>query len=343
MKFNILSVEDYEMVHYGSSDLFIAHKGEKITYRRQDREQIISMPGKLTLLENAASKFRKARRLLRLDKAVILPADENLLLFRRHEIWRYSFTEGLWEKCHVRLNCRNPMYNGVLRTPDGDVFIGEYGNPNGAGKRIFKSSDNGMTWECVYTFKPDEIRHIHCLSWDPFEEKIWVFTGDSDHECKVLCCDSQFNSVIVIGQGSQAYRACHAFFSEKYVDWIMDSPLETVRHVRLDRNTGEIGFHSEFAGPVWFTGKLKNGYAIASSVQETGPSHKDKRLHIYASKDMDKWEEVASFEHDRWPKKLFRFGTITVARGESSDNCFYLFCEGVRGFDGKSMLCNVIE
>jgi len=343
MKLNILSVEDYEMVHFASPDFFVAHKGEKITCRRKGREQIIPMPGRLNLFENAASKFRKARRLLRLDKAVILPTDENLLLFRRHEIWRYSFAEGMWKKCDVILNCRNPMYNGVLRTPDGDVFFGEYGNPGRAGKRIFKSSDNGVTWKCVYTFSPDEIRHIHCLSWDPFEEKIWVFTGDADHECKVLCCDREFNTVVVIGQGSQAYRACHVIFSEKTVDWIMDSPLETVRHVKLDRNTGTISFHSEFAGPVWFAGKLGNRLAIAASAQETGPSHKDKNLHVYASGDMEKWEEVASFEHDGWPKKLFRFGTITIARGESTDYCFYLFCEGVRGLDGKTILCRVNE
>lgn len=78
-------------------------------------------------------------------------------------------------------------------------------------------------------------------------------------------------------------------------------------------------------------------------MQEKGPSHTDKYLHIYATKDMKKWEEIKKFKHDGWPKGLFRFGTITFARGEMKDSSFYIFFEGVKGYDGKSALCRIVD
>ncbi len=341
MKLNILSVENFEMVHYYTSDLFIAHKANKITFRKGNRVQTIKMPGKSSIVENAALKSRKARRLLRLDKAMILYTGNSLLLFRAKEIWRYTFDIGSWEKCDIVLNCRNPMYNGILQTPDGGIFFGEYGNPTGEGKRIFKSSDNGLTWKCVYTFKPDEIRHIHCLSWDPYKEKIWVLTGDSDNECKILCCNTEFTDIEIIGQGKQVYRACHVMFSENTVDWVMDSPLETVKHVKYDRKTGTISLHDTFAGPVWFAARLDDGTAVAASAQEIGPSHIDRKLHLYASSDMEAWTEIASFKHDGWPKRYFRFGTICISKGNMCTAGFYMSCEGVKGLDGKSVFCRI--
>jgi hypothetical protein len=338
MEFIIERILDYEMIHFASDDTFIASKGNKIFYN----EKVIEIPENLSFVQRIAMQFRKTRRLLRLDKSIVYPVGKNLVVIRNGRVLHYNNeTKGFTEV--LRINCRNPMYLGITETDDGTLFLGEYGNPTDQGKRVFQSDDGGRSWNCIYTFHKDEIRHIHCIAWDSYDKKIWVFTGDFNGECKIICTDKSFKNIKCIGDGGQRYRACHVLFSENYVDWIMDSPLETVKHIRYDRKTNEILEGDEFAGPVWFVKRLQDEITVAASIQEIGPSHKDKFLHLYATEDMKKWQELKSFKHDGWPKRYFRFGTICFARGEMKDDSFYIFCEGVKGLDGKAALCRIVD
>ena len=328
----IEKVMPYEMVHYADDNLFIAHKANKITYIKSGEKRVITMPKQLSGLKELFMKFRKTRRLFRLDKAMITFTDGTLLMVRFGEIWIYSLKDNEWNLSKQKINCRNPMYNALLKLDEKTFYIGEYGNPSDKGKRILKSTDGGLSWETVFRFKPDEIRHIHALLWDEFEGKIWIFTGDSDNESRVLKTDRDFTYVETVGFGSQEWRACHAIFRENAVHWLMDSPLSEVRHIIYDRKTKKISLNESFAGPVWFAYEYDNN-VFAASAQEIGPSHKDKKLHLYKTKDLEHWDEVAVFSHDGWPKGYFRFGTITFTKGSIP----MIFCEGVRGYDGKTV------
>ena len=320
------------MVHWAEKDLFIAHKGTTITYILNGRKHEIKMPDQDLKWKRLFLISRKARRLSRLDKAMIVPTEDGFVFVRLGEIYSYSINNSEWKRADVSLNCRNPMYNALMTCPSG-IYLGEYGNANGIGKRILRSLDEGKTWTTVYQFSPESIRHIHCVAWDPYEKCVWVFTGDSDNECRVLKADPDFEKVTEIGSGSQKWRACHALFTPETVEWFMDCPLEEVHLIRYHRGKNEIEIDKSFHGPVWFAHKYDN-YALAASAQEIGPSHKDKKLHLYRSDDMKTWHEIATFEHDGWPKKYFRFGTMTFSRG-----CLpFISCEGVRGLDGKSFL-----
>ena len=333
LSFDIL---DYEMVHWNSPDLFIAHKANTITYINNGAKKLIELP-----MENLGWKkwfmpLRKARRALRIDKTVILPCSVGLVAIRGSYIYVYDCKNESWSEADIRLNCRNPMYNAFLNV-DGVLYIGEYGNPNGIGKRILMSKDAGFTWKCVYQFQPEEIRHIHSLEWDPYENKIWIFTGDSDQESQVLSSDKEFQKLEIIGGGTQYWRSCHAIFFEEHVDWIMDSPLKEVRHIRFNRTTRQISVGESFAGPVWFA-RSYGDWTYAASAQEIGPSHKDKLLHLYKSKDLEHWEEIEVFQHDGWPKRYFRFGVMVAVRGSTP----MFSCEGVKNLDGKT-ICFPLE
>lgn len=338
MKLIIDKILNYELIHYASDDLFIASKGNKVTYNNK----VIEIPEDISFIEKIFKHFRKGRRLLRLDKITVYPSGNNVIIVRRGKVFHYDTITGKIDEV-LTIACRNPMFLGITDTEAGNIFMGEYGNPSNEGKRIFKSTDGGLTWECVYNFSMKEMRHIHCVSWDPYQKKIWVFTGDANGECKIMFTDESFMSIEYIGDGGQKYRTCHALFSENYVDWIMDSPLETVKHIRYNRKTGKISEGYSFSGPVWFAKRLQNGISVAASNQEKGPSHKDKYLHLYATDDMNKWEELKIFNHDGWPKGYFRFGTICFSRGMMKDNSFYMFFEGVKGLDGKSALCRIVD
>lgn len=328
----VTEVLDYEMVHWNEDNLFIAHKANKITYIKNGEKRALHCPTDSLGWKKFFMPFRKARRALRIDKTIIIPSRTGFVAVRNRHIYIYNEKLNSWSESKTKLNCRNPMYNAILEV-NGILYIGEYGNPNGIGKRILMSKDDGLTWTCVHQFKPDEIRHIHALLWDDYEKKIWIFTGDFDPEPQVYKADKDFKCLEHVGGGTQQWRACHAIFSEKYVDWIMDCPLEEVHHIRLNRETGEISIGQSFAGPVWYARDYK-GVAYAASAQEVGPSHIDKKLHFYKSTNYEHWTEMGTFNHDGWPKGYFRYGIMTAVRGNKP----MFSCEGVRHYDGKTIL-----
>ena len=309
---SLFKVLDFEMVHWADDKLFIGHKANKITYIKDGLKRLIDIPTDGLGWKILFMPIRKARRALRLDKTIIYPCNIGFIAIRNNLIYVYDEKSNKWFLSETRLNCRNPMYNAVLNV-EGNLYIGEYGNPNGIGKRILMSCDNGFSWKCLYQFRPDEIRHIHALLWDEYEHKIWIFTGDFNPEPQVFRADKDFLHLDRVGGGTQYWRSCHAVFSKDYVDWVMDSPLEEVRHIRLVRSSGEIIIGESFAGPVWYARRYGSFY-YASSVQEIGPSHFDKNLHLYKSSDFKNWCDIKTFKYDGWPKGYFRYGVLTATR-----------------------------
>jgi hypothetical protein len=184
---------------------------------------------------------------------------------------------------------------------------------------------------------------VHGCYFDPYEEKIWVPTGDFDNECYLLCADRDFKNIEWIGDGQQAYRTCNLFFEQDSVHWIMDSQLQDSYHIRLDRKTCSIQKKQLFPGPVWYIKRLVDGYYLAATVQEIGPGVHDRFAHFMVSRDLETWEDLHQFRHDGFPKRYFKFGVIGFADGPQSSAAFYIFAEAIRGLDGKTALCQLEE
>jgi hypothetical protein len=206
---------------------------------------------------------------------------------------------------------------------------------------VYRSLDRGRSWAKVFVFPRGRIRHVHGCHWDPVEQKIWVFTGDFQDECHVLCADREFRNVEWIGDGQQAFRACNAFFEKDAVHWIMDSQLEASFHVRLDRRTRSIEKRTAFPGPVWYSKRLSDGLYLATTAQEVGPGVRDRFAHLLVSRDLVRWEDVHRFDHDGLPNRIFKDGVVAFADGEQASAGFYLFFEAIRGLDGKAALCRL--
>lgn len=186
-------------------------------------------------------------------------------------------------------------------------------------------------------------KHIHGVYADKYSDKIWIFTGDADGESWVIEAEEDFSVVRYIGDGSQIYRACTVFFTPAKVVWAMDSPLQPSHTVHLDRLTREVELHGAFPGPVWYGLEVPNsGYLLASTV-EPGDSVNGDEAGIYFSDDLVNWYMSASFTKDRWPMGLFKFGVIGFSRGERSDRSFFIFGEALKGLDGRSLRCKIIN
>jgi len=71
------------------------------------------------------------------------------------------------------------------------VFIVEYGNKDGEDppRRAFMSNDYGLNWEMIFE---EEVRtdfHVHDIALDPYEELVWIVTGDNLENSNVIVSD----------------------------------------------------------------------------------------------------------------------------------------------------------
>lgn len=339
MKLELKEILNDEIIHFASPTTLITSHFNIIKIQEDGKENIVKMP--INIKQKIGGITRLTRRALRLDKSCVLPTFNGYVVFWQGSVYHIKKNENIPLLTLNLTGCRNPMHNAIANINGKELYFGEYGNPHPSGKTIYRSIDGGVSWDKVYNISCDKIRHIHCCKWDPYEEKIWVFTGDFEGQSYILCADKNFENVEWIGDGNQYYRACNAFFKKDTVHWIMDSPLSEVHHIKLNRNTRKIELMQSFAGPVWYSKELSDGYYMAVTAQEIGPSHKDKKLHFMVSSDLKHWEEVRCFEHDKLPKGYMKYGVVAFADGGQDSQRFYTFYEGVKGLDGKSCLCTL--
>jgi hypothetical protein len=341
-KFKNLSVNEIlnqEIAHYSNDKVKIFSKFNKITIQTDHQdERIINLP--INIFQRILGVTRLSRRAFRLDKACVLPTATGYVAFWQGNV--YHITNNCTPRLTLQMTgCRNPLHNSIANIDGNNLYFGEYGLPHPKGKSIYHSSDGGISWSKIFNISCDKIRHIHSCKWDPYEQKVWVFTGDFEGQSFALCADRDFKDVEWIGDGSQKYRATDALFEKDTVHWIMDSPLEEVYHIQLNRKTRKISIGQSFPGPVWYLKQFGDRLTLACTVQENGPSHKDKAVHLFASRNLTKWVEVAQFKHDGLIKGLMKFGVGSFADGSQMSDSFYMHFEAVKKFDGKVCLCSL--
>ncbi len=331
-----------EIVHYYSDELFIASTHRRVLVQRPDRATLeITFPR--TRLDFLGFS-RPMRRALRLDKCNVYPLDPHgseLVLIRRGAVYRYDGQNGLRKTLELKQS-RNVLHTDFCQTRSGRIIFGEYGaNPDRQAIPIYASDDNGASWRAIHHIPASKAKHVHAVYADKFGDKVWIFTGDADGECWVIEASEDFGEIRYIGDGSQIYRACTAFFTPDKVVWAMDSPLETSRTVHFDRQSGNVELHGAFPGSIWYGLDVpRTGYLVASTV-EPGQSVTDNEAGVFFSSDLVNWSRLAGFEKDRLPMGLFKFGVIGFSRGARTDGTFYIFGEALKGLDGRALRCKI--
>lgn len=342
MKLVQKKILNQEICHYAEKNLIITSKYRTINVKNKKSNYSVKLPN--DGWKSIFSIFRLARRCLRLDKCNVVPVSNGFIAIRQGKVYHYDEQNKKLKHTLTLKNCRNVLHQSIAVVDGKELFLGEYGsNPDRKSVSIYKSTDSGESWQEIYKFKENSIKHIHGCFYDKIEDKIWVMTGDFENECHIISTDRNFEKLEFIGDKNQKFRACNAFFEKDTVHWVMDSQLEDSFHIKLDRKTKEIEVKQLFMGPVWYIKRLQDGYYLAATTQEIGVGVKDEYAHLMVSKDLDSWQTLAKFEHDKLPKKYFKFGIIGFADGEQTSNDFYLFFEAIKGVDGKVVRCEITD
>ncbi|MDA7855142.1 hypothetical protein N9A68_05615 [Cyclobacteriaceae bacterium] len=324
-----------EILHYTSNNLKIYSKSCSIYIETLQALTRIKLPKSIYDL---FSFSRILRRLLRIDKCNVFLIKVNpieLIIIRRGIVYKYQIISGLIKTLELK-NCRNILHVDLCRLPNGDLVFGEYGSNNDRKSvPIYLSKDSGLSWDIIYEFPENSIKHIHVIKYDKWLDTIWCCTGDNDGENKIVIFDKFFSILEEIGDGSQYYRTCDLFFTKTNVVWLMDSPNVISHVVNYNRKTKKINIGQELAGPVWYTTKVEDNLYLAATSVEPGYSMKHKTAQLMASKDLINWEIVKSYKKDCYPIDLFKYGVIAFPLGDLYLSSFFYFGEALIKLDGK--------
>lgn len=214
-----------------------------------------------------------------------------------------------------------PAHQGVCVIPDGTVFFGEYSvnldHKNDTS--LYRSTDNAMTFEKILTF-PKTVRHIHFIKYDPYEECIWLGTGDADKECHLMKSKDNGDSWETVGTGNQDWRAIGVCFNKTSLVWGTDAgSVPDQNHInRMDRKTQQLETIADAEGPCHGCASFSDGRVFISTGVEGGENEKDR----YARLKEVKGSQVVDLEKRKKDiiPLILQYGVMRFPLGTENTN-----------------------
>ena len=304
------------ILHYIDPDIMITSKGAEVCIRyneekRRDVTFALSLPPKLHLRASADL----ARRLFRCTIHHVIRINKNIIvLIGFGLIYTYDLSvNGLIRE--VTPICGKRPLNLCVDN-DSMLYYGEYrGNQERSPVDIYASDSEGRQWESIWCFTG--IRHVHGVFHDPYDNRIWVTTGDTDAESGIWVTGNKFKTLDQVVGCSQQMRAVQLLFTENHVYFGSDTPLEKNYFYRMEKKTGQVKRLQEVESSVFWGCKVGK-YLFFSTVVEPSKVNKCKDACIWGSQDGETWKCVARFRKDIWPMKLFQYGQILFPSGENN-------------------------
>lgn len=232
----------------------------------------------------------------------------------------------------------------ITTVPGGGFFWGEYfDNASRDPVHVYGSTDGGASWDVAYTFPKGAIRHVHNIVHDPWQECLWVLTGDYGDECRVLRASCDFRSVDIALHGRQQVRAAAAIPTEEGLYFASDTPLEQNFIYRLDRNNKLTRLAAIVSSSIYGC-RVRNQLCFSTMV-EPSEMNRDQIVRVYrgSTGDPGRWESVLSWRKDRWPMKYFQYGNAFLPDGNNTTQTLAVTTVAVEADDMVMSLYPVME
>jgi hypothetical protein len=220
-----------------------------------------------------------------------------------------------FEVTHKIIRGTRPLHITII--PNGTVCWGEYfDNPSRDEVHIYTSTDGGSTWHVAYTFPNGAIRHVHNIVHDPWQDCLWISTGDYGDECRILRASCDFRQIDVILQGNQQARAVALVPAENGLYFSSDTPLEKNSIYHLDR-TGALSQLSPLTSSSIYGCRVGH-HIFFSTMVEPSSANPDRSVRIFGGREGENFFPVLSWKKDRWPLRFFQYGNAFLPDGENN-------------------------
>lgn len=150
------------------------------------------------------------------------------------------------------------------------VYFGEYLNGHQRDIRVARVDVNRQRVEICWTFSRSEIKHVHAIHYDRFRNRLWVCTGDLDHESAFWYTDDEFQTLHRFAGGDQTWRAIAVLFDENGMEWGMDAGQDALaeainRIFRYDFITEERSERAVIENPAYAACAIEGGSAVVQT------------------------------------------------------------------------------
>lgn len=202
------------------------------------------------------------------------------------------------------------------------VYFGEYLNSHNRTVRVFRIDVPRHSVEVCWSFTRTEIKHIHAVHYDRFRNRLWICTGDLDHESAFYYTDDDFGTVHRFAGGDQTWRAIAMLFDETGMEWGMDAgkdaPAETIN--RIYRYEFASGLRSERAligNPAYAACDMSDGTAIIQTTFEPGRNQDTpEAAAIWYRDNQGHWQQIFESPYHFDPRgRNGQYGFLFIPRG----------------------------
>ena len=228
-----------------------------------------------------------------------------------------------------------PGHRGVCLTPNGFIFFGEYSlNTNRDIEiNLYRSVDNGLTFQIIKSFAPGEIRHIHFIEWDNYSKCIWLGTGDygqNNEECRLYRSFDYGDTFELVGSGGQLWRSIAICPIKEYVYWGTDAGhcKDSNAILRFNKETKSLENIYELTGPCHGMCVTRESRIFISSGVEGGENEKDRFAKLYKVNNSFV-EEIKRIKKDVFPF-IVQYGVIRFPSGCENSNYLIYTAMGLK-------------
>jgi len=290
-------------------------------------------------MKAAVSRLKLPSRLLRYYvSAFSLLSDGSRVAVARDGI--YSARPGeLHMKCIFSIGRGSRPLNFAVGHQDRVVW-GEYGDlPPGQEIFLYAFNDNGQSFDVVHAFSPGDIRHIHNVVWDKYDDVYWVMTGDFDRQPGIGRLSKDLKSFDWLIRGGQVARAVGVIVEKDFLYYGTDTELAQNYIVRLDKKSGRISKLMNVEGSSLYAARF-GCVRLMSTCVEPSKINTSRQSVVYASLDGDQWRRVGAFEKDIWHAKFFQFGTVVLPVSDYEKSVGMFSGQALRRLDNRFELIN---
>lgn len=313
----------------GNSKYLLTYKNGRIILRLVKDNSLVN-----TLkIHSWVKSFSMIERFMRLEPRIAVSLNKDTFWYTDHgAIYQYNIKSNTVDLIHSFSRGMNNPLSFCIRKDEGggvvEVVYGEYiWNMDKGPVSIYKY--DLQKWKEVYSFPANTIVHIHNVFYDTIKKRYIIVTGDEDNESAIWSADVEFKNVEKIVGGSQKYRACVVYPTNRGIYYATDTPLEQNWLYLLDNNN-QMHEICKMPGPCIY-GRVYDGWLyMATSVEgdpslgrwryrlsnKLGKGVKDRNVHIIRCNEEGKVEEVTKLKKDSFPMWLFQFGNAQFPEAE---------------------------
>jgi hypothetical protein len=225
-------------------------------------------------------------------------------------------------------------------TDDDKIFWGEYfDNRDRDEVYIYGSENFGKTWEIVYTFPKQQIRHIHNVVYDRWNDCLWILTGDYGTECQIVRASCDWKTVEIVFSGEQQTRAVAAIPTQEAVYFATDTPLENNYIYRLDR-AGKLEQLAAIDSSSLYGCQVGRAFFFSTMV-EPSRNNRIRYSRLYGSTNGLSWKALLEWRKDLWSMTLFQYGNTILPGGNNTTNLLALTSIAVEKNDLKTTIWRI--